>query len=29
VLETLNALLGIALVSLGVTGLWMWWMRRQ
>ncbi len=28
-LETLNALLGLALVALGVTGLWLWWLRRR
>lgn len=27
-LETLNALLGLALAMLGVTGLWLWWRRR-
>lgn len=27
-LETLNGLLGLALVGLGVTGLWLWWRRR-
>ncbi|MFG6413494.1 PepSY-associated TM helix domain-containing protein [Roseateles sp. DC23W] len=29
VMETLNALLGLALVSLGVTGLCLWWLRRK
>jgi uncharacterized iron-regulated membrane protein len=28
-LETLNALLGLALVALGVLGLWLWWLRRR
>lgn len=28
-LETLNALLGLALVALGTTGLWLWWLRRR
>jgi uncharacterized iron-regulated membrane protein len=28
-LEALNALLGLALVMLGVTGLWLWWRRRR
>lgn len=28
-LETANALLGIALVALGVFGLWLWWLRRR
>jgi uncharacterized iron-regulated membrane protein len=28
-LETVNALLGLVLVALGVTGLWLWWMRRR
>lgn len=28
-LETLNALLGIALTMLGITGLWLWWIRRR
>ena len=27
-LETLNVLLGLALATLGVTGLWLWWRRR-
>ncbi len=27
-METLNAMLGLAVVSLGVTGLWLWWTRR-
>jgi uncharacterized iron-regulated membrane protein len=29
VLEAANALLGLVLVALGVTGLWLWWRRRQ
>lgn len=29
VMETLNALLGLALVALGVSGLWLWWLRRR
>lgn len=28
-LEALNALLGLALAALGVTGLWRWWLRRR
>lgn len=28
-LETLNALLGLALATLGITGLWLWWRRRR
>lgn len=28
-LEVLNALLGLALAALGVTGLWLWWLRRR
>lgn len=28
-LETMNALLGLALASVGVTGLWLWWRRRK
>jgi len=27
-LETLNALLGLALAALGITGLWLWWLKR-
>lgn len=29
VLEALNALLGLALAALGMTGLWLWWLRRR
>ena len=28
-LETVNALLGLALVALGITGLSLWWLRRR
>lgn len=28
-LETLNAMLGLALVTLGISGLWLWWRRRR
>lgn len=28
-LETLNALLGLALAASGLTGLWLWWLRRR
>ena len=28
-LETLNALLGLALGALGLSGLWLWWLRRR
>lgn len=28
-LETLNALLGLTLATLGTTGLWVWWLRRR
>lgn len=28
-LETLNGLLGLALAALGVSGLWLWWLRRR